>query len=90
MFFNVKAAVSLMCFVTGPSFSSCEMREMRGGVSRAERPVVAPVVAPPWSNTHCEVPEDQVPGAPAQGHQGGAGVVDDSFGFLLCWGAACL
>lgn len=22
MFFNVKAAVSLMCFVTGPSFSS--------------------------------------------------------------------
>lgn len=23
MFFNVKAAVSLMCFVTGPSFSSC-------------------------------------------------------------------
>lgn len=25
MFFNVKAAVSLMCFVTGPSFSSYRM-----------------------------------------------------------------
>lgn len=27
MFFNVKAAVSLMCFVTGPSFSSYRTKE---------------------------------------------------------------
>lgn len=35
MFFNVKAAVSLMCLVTGPSFSSWQkikrQGDMRGG-----------------------------------------------------------
>lgn len=37
MFFNVKAAVSRMCLVTGPSFSSYKRKQMRFHVSTSGR-----------------------------------------------------
>lgn len=64
MLFNVKAAVSLMCLVIGPSLSSWEgEREQRLKLHTSKTSTYVIDLAW-WNNTDCEVPEHQVSRAP--------------------------
>jgi hypothetical protein len=62
IFFNIKAAVSRMCLVIGPSFSSLKRME---NIKKKNKDLTHRGPPPPWTRfgrgTHCEVPEDEVP-----------------------------
>ncbi len=65
MLFNVKAAVSLMCLVIGPSLSSWEEKKTTTKFQALPSKTSTYVIDMAWcNNTDCEVPEHQISRAP--------------------------